>query len=151
MFDVNLYNTNSPNNALTKNLENETRYKCSIKRAMGINILEPVLYIKSDTMLNFNYAYIPDFKRYYFINKIEIAPNNIYALYLSIDVLMTYKDEILKCNAHIIQKKPFEDFYNSNLKNLENYEYEFYELRSLFNAMMQRYDKYDMYIVTIGG
>lgn len=57
-----------------------------------------------------NYAYIPDFNRYYFIESIEISTSakgdrRLYRLDLAIDVLMTYKDEILGLNLFIARNQ----------------------------------------------
>lgn len=60
------------------------------------NILTPVIKIKYDGGVEmFNYAYIDELARYYFITNIEPYPNNIYYLHLEVDVLETYKEDIL--------------------------------------------------------
>lgn len=57
-----------------------------------------------------NYAYIPDFNRYYFIESIEISTSakgdrRLYRLDLSIDVLMTYKDEIRNLTPYVARNE----------------------------------------------
>lgn len=50
---------------------------------------------------DFNYVYIPIFKKYYYIEDIEIINNKLYGLSLHIDVLNTYYDSILEQEAFI--------------------------------------------------
>lgn len=63
-------------------------------------------------IFNCNYVYIPQFKRYYYISNITSINNNIWSIDLNIDVLMSYKDEILKLNGMIARN---EFIYNDYL------------------------------------
>lgn len=47
-----------------------------------------------DYVLAANYAYIPEFNRYYFINDIISIRKNIWQLVMNVDVLMSYRKEI---------------------------------------------------------
>lgn len=58
-----------------------------------------------DYVLAANYAYIPEFNRYYFINDIISVRRNIWQLIMNVDVLMSYKDELLKLNAFVIRNE----------------------------------------------
>lgn len=49
----------------------------------------------------FNYAYIPSFNRYYFIDDIVSVNNNMWEMLMSVDVLMTYKTAIKALPAFI--------------------------------------------------
>lgn len=50
--------------------------------------------LNADNPTVYNYAYIPAFSRYYFINKIESYRTGLFILTMSVDVLETYKTEI---------------------------------------------------------
>ena len=50
-----------------------------------------------------NYAYIPEFKRYYFITNIESVRNNVWRVSFHVDVLFTYREQI-KRNSAIIER-----------------------------------------------
>ena len=58
------------------------------------------------SLFKINYAYIPEFERYYFIDNIEIYNKNLYILYMSVDDLMSHKDRILNENA-LIERNEF--------------------------------------------
>lgn len=54
----------------------------------------PTLLLSENPMLA-NYAYLPESNRYYFIRKIRYGSNNIYEVDCELDVLATFKTEIL--------------------------------------------------------
>lgn len=117
-MEIKLYNTNSPNNKIGKTLENETIFDCHFKHDNNCDILKPTIIIQSENFLNFNYAYIDQFKRYYFIEDITIFPNNIYVVTLSVDVLESWKNDILNSDCDIIKQENFNAYYNDNYQNL---------------------------------
>ena len=60
--------------------------------------LNPILLVQSIVPLYYtlyNYAYIPDFQRWYFVTNSKMITTNLTELYLHIDVLYTYRAEIL--------------------------------------------------------
>lgn len=88
------YTTSSSNNTINKNLVSGGEYEIVFKDIA--NIHDPIIKLNSEDMIvDVNYAYIPKFKRYYFITDIEISNNNIYTMRLRCDVLESFKDEIL--------------------------------------------------------
>lgn len=86
-----IYNNNSNNNVINKNitLVNEIYFNFKSDNS----ILQPILILKNYT--GGNYCYIDDLKRYYFINDVRLLNGGLYELHLNIDVLMTYKNEIM--------------------------------------------------------
>lgn len=66
---------------------------------------EDVVISSSDPMINdanllsCNYAYIPEFHRYYFITEVTSLHNKVWQVAMRVDVLMSYKDAIfdLEC------------------------------------------------------
>ena len=122
---ITFYNTNSPNNKIQKELKNALEK--NIKFKMEGSILTPVLTIKSDEFFNYNYCYIEKFNRYYYINDVEIYPNKIYILHLEVDVLMSFKEDILNSYATVNQETVFNKYYNSDYKNLETFEEHVYK------------------------
>ena len=123
-FLIQLGVCNDPKNKINKVLRNPVNYQCNVKKHVsvvptggvvpmeGINIVSPQLILKGDTsLLSKNYAYIPDFRRFYFVSNVEVAPSNIYTLSLTEDVLMSFRDEILKCEAMLSRSADFRNYY----------------------------------------
>lgn len=99
-FTIKLYNISDENNKLNKTLKNAITYDdCLIKE--NTSIIDPIIKIVSNDLHNINYAYIKNFNRYYYVNDIVSLNNNLWELHLHVDVLMTYKEQILKLNAII--------------------------------------------------
>lgn len=97
---IKLYKTASEKNRLNKALTNEIvltgflREQCSVTN--------PIIKIEQSTNLAlYNYAYIQEFNRYYYIADIKTIRNNLWELSLNIDVLMTYKNDILNTTGLI--------------------------------------------------
>lgn len=72
--------------------EGATPYQCALKTPTSIE--RPVITLTT-FIPGARYAYIPSFNRYYFIEDIVCAHNQTFNYYLSIDVLGTYRDELL--------------------------------------------------------
>lgn len=65
------------------------------------SIINPVILVESNDFPNYNYCYITEFNRYYYIADIISVRNGLWELSLSVDVLMTYNAGILKLNGFI--------------------------------------------------
>lgn len=98
-FSVDLYNNESPVEKIGKNLTNShTISDVLLKR--DTSILRPVLVINSaQDIYTYNYMYISEFGRYYFIDDIRSVHDNIWEISAHVDVLETYKAEILSNTA----------------------------------------------------
>ena len=62
---------------------------------------DPVTYAP-----RFNYAYIKEFERYYFITEWTFD-GGIWTAQMSVDVLATYRDEILAMNAYVLRSSSY--------------------------------------------
>lgn len=108
-----LYKTIDDNNIINKTLTDMISYEIKLKD--NVDIISPTIILSSETLLvNFNYAYIPDFGRYYFINSVSINSKNVYVLSLECDVLESFKDDILNSYAYISKAEDGNNYYNSN-------------------------------------
>ena len=111
-----MYDTKSSNNVINKVLENEHEF--DIKFKDKTDIVNPVVILHSATLILSNYAYIPDFHRYYFVDKIELFPNSVYNITLRCDVLESFKDDILASSGFINQQSQnVNKYYNSNYQS----------------------------------
>ena len=96
-----LYKTSDGESIINKLLTNNTEFNIKIKK--NTDITKPEIILRSDVYIDFNYAYIPKFGRYYFIKNKEVFPNKIYKLNLECDVLESFKEDILSSTATIIK------------------------------------------------
>lgn len=126
MFEVKLYNNNSDLNAVDKVLTNETIFNCTARQS--INILSPEIIIEGQNISNFNYAFIPILRRYYFITDITLLKMNMFALNLRVDVLKTYSADIRNSKGAIIKQiehNPyFGDYDVESRKEIERLDFE---------------------------
>lgn len=58
------------------------------------SIISPVIMVTSEEVLRYNFCYIPEWKRYYYIRDIESYRKNLYIVHLECDVLMSFKNDI---------------------------------------------------------
>lgn len=91
---VSLMNNTSPVERIGKDLEAGPTFDCLFKS--GTSILRPTIVIKSsDNLAMYNYMYISDMSRYYFIDDVVSLHNDIWEISGHVDVLETYKGDIL--------------------------------------------------------
>lgn len=76
------------------------------------NLLCPQIMVKHD-IREYNYCYIEDFKRYYYINDIDSYRNGLWVIRLKNDVLMSYKDKILELSG-IVSRLNETDYVNES-------------------------------------
>lgn len=134
-----LYKNNSESNRLDK-----TKYLTSVGSAFGnfrdiCDIINPVINIEYKKIPDFNYLYIPNFNRYYFVDKYEIIRTNIFRLYLHVDVLMSYKDGIKKLECLVLRNEyRYNKELNSKIPQTSkvNYEYIKIPLPSITNDIV---------------
>ena len=112
---VELYNTKDSNNVINKTKTDLISYNIKFKDVADIQ--NPTIILRSETPIKNNYAYIPDFDRYYFIDSISIQPNNIYHLNLTVDVLESFKDDILNSMGSITRKENSNKYYDNDYMN----------------------------------
>lgn len=140
-----MYDTKSSNNVINKVLENEHEF--DIKFKDKTDIVNPVVILSSPTLILSNYAFIPDFNRYYFVDKIELFPNSIYHITLRCDVLESFKAEILTSSGFINQQtNNVNKYYNSNYQSEVRKEVDLYK-----STVTIPTDVKETILVTIGG
>lgn len=89
---------------ITKNIE--AIAECSFIFKEPTNISNPVLKISGEEITNniltkSNYVYIDKLKRYYYITDMRIVRNNLLEISCNVDVLMSFKEQILQQQAII--------------------------------------------------
>ena len=97
-FTISLFKTASENNRVVKVLTDEKQLSGELRNQTSV--LNPNIRIESaDNISTYNYAYISEFGRYYYITDIVSVRTNCWVVSLRCDVLMSYKDEIQSMNA----------------------------------------------------
>lgn len=104
---INLYRNTSPPNYVNKSITEVISLEGTLREPTSI--IDPVVIVERDSPMGFNYVHIPIFNRYYFVTGISSEVSNLIAIAMHVDVLMTYKDEIMQMNA-IIKRQ--ENQYN---------------------------------------
>ena len=85
-----------------------------VTRDSIIDTVNPVIMVSSAAPIDCNYAYIPDFDRYYFV-KVSVIRAGLYALSMHCDVLMSYKTQLASCKAVARRTKEAGENGNINL------------------------------------
>ena len=102
-MELQLSYTNSENNAITKSLYDIVSITGTLRESSSI--INPIIRVQGDVNSGYNYAYIPEFNRYYFIDEITNYRNDIWILKLRVDVLMSFRNSILNTQCVLIESE----------------------------------------------
>lgn len=96
-----LHKTTSERNKIIKEFNSNDSLTLSGYLRSECSVLQPVIVIEmtGNAITQYNYCYIPEFGRYYFINNIESVRTNVWRIYCNVDVLMSYSQQILNLNV----------------------------------------------------
>lgn len=114
-MQVTLYVNQSDPRKVSKSLITVGNYEITLKADCSIQ--NPVLLI-SDTTVQFervNYAYIPNFNRYYYVDDITFTPT-IVQLKLRVDVLMSNRYFIKGLNTYVDRQENLYNLYIADPK-----------------------------------
>lgn len=111
---ITFYKTASNENQIQKVLTDSKAYTGTFKN--DLDILNPKIIISGSDylILGYNYCYIQELNRYYFVKNITILSNNRFLIDCRIDVLKTYSFELQDCAGRIIECE-----HNYNTLNCE--------------------------------
>lgn len=102
-FTISLYKTASENNRVVKTLTSGKEMSGELRNQTSV--LNPSIMIESaDNISTYNYAYIPEFGRYYYISDITSVRTSCWIISLRCDVLMSYSAQI-KALRPIIERE----------------------------------------------
>lgn len=98
---IKLYKVYDEENKLNKTLNSELVLTGSLKTE--ISVFNPIIMLKSVNFnfLEYNYCFIEDFNRYYFIEDIEIDALALFEIKLREDVLMSFNSDIKNMTVQI--------------------------------------------------
>lgn len=146
-FSVDLYRNNSPVEKIGKSLTDQlTISDVVIKR--DTSVLKPVLLVNSsEEIYVYNYMYISEFYRYYFIDDIRSINQNMWEVSAHVDVLETYKNGIL-ANSAVIKRQ--EGQFNLYLDDPDFHAYNYERIQTL-KFPNNVFDKALNYILVVNG
>lgn len=103
-MDIKLYHNSSPTNKIGKTLNSELTLTGSLRDSSKIT--EPSIMIEASSVSGYDYAYIPEFDRYYFIKEKTSYRTGLWILSMEVDVLETYATDIkaLDCIIEATEK-----------------------------------------------
>ena len=104
-MNVTLYKNTSDKRNLNKVLSEIKSVSATAKGE--INIISPTLILEYFSTY-FNYCYISEFNRYYFVKSITLLTGQRIQIDLSVDVLMTYKEDIKNLTVNVLRYENIE-------------------------------------------
>lgn len=96
-MEIELYTVTTERNRIRKNLGTGIVVNGYLRSESGI--MKPVFELELENATTYNYVYISDFNRYYFIDNVVSVRTNIWRVECSCDVLMSYAEQILQCDV----------------------------------------------------
>lgn len=107
MRTVTLYINSSDRKQVVKNLQEIYSVRCRLKEPCSI--LKPVITLTRSEVgkqwASANYAYIPAFNRYYFIDNITLLNGGLVQVEMSVDVLQTYQYQIMTQQQQVVRSE----------------------------------------------
>lgn len=107
-YTLKLFKNSSENNDVSKTLTDE--HKVTGYSRVVVDMLNPVIELAGIEVNSYNYCYVQELNRYYYIENINISPNGAYRLSMRIDVLMTYRDDIMASHGLITKNREYNPY-----------------------------------------
>ncbi len=123
MTTINFYSYNGHPNTVNKQLGTFTAIEGDLRQTF--DVLRPTVTLRKQPRPTFNYCYIPDLGRYYFVDRVSFEGNNTYELAFRVDVLKTYESEILTATGRVTESDnpdPYISNRESVYKRTPNFE-----------------------------
>ena len=105
-MDIKLSVNNSEKEKIGKSLASVTTYSGYLREETSIT--EPEVMINAEDVTGFNYAEIPLFNRYYFIEEIISVRSGLWRVKMRVDVLESYADQIKSQEAVLMASEVLE-------------------------------------------
>lgn len=141
---IQLYNNSEPKIKLSKSPTLVDTLTGILREESSVR--DPVITIERSSITGFNYAYIPEFGRYYFVTEVESVRNNLIRLHLHCDVLKSF-DSGIRSNAAIISKSA--DKYNMliNDNSIRTYQNSLYTYKGFPSGFGSNFE----YVLLVAG
>lgn len=100
---IHLFKIDEPKNKISKTLKNETLVNGNFRGS--VEITAPTINLVGADYTDYNYCYIPDLNRYYFITNMIIERQRFLICDLEIDVLKSYESKIKNGRGNAIESE----------------------------------------------
>lgn len=98
-MEVRFYYNNSDSRVLNKRIiETEGNIFEGIPRD-EISVMNPIIRFENDSILRYNYAYIPELQRYYSVVDRTAFRQGVWDVTFAVDVLMSFRGDISNLNV----------------------------------------------------
>lgn len=147
-MDIILCNTSDEAYKLNKKLVDQNTVSGTLRSAT--DVINPVITFEhtSNQYLSYNYAFIPIFDRYYFVQSSENTAANLWTLRLHVDVLMSFRAEISRLNV-ILDRAQVD--YNDYYLNSENWIRKVKDKTDIINFPNGLLENGEFILITAGG
>lgn len=111
-----LYKVDDADNVINKVKNDGVSFQINLRN--DIDLSSPVLMLSNVDgvdYFDYNYIHIPALKRFYFIDDIESVNNSLWRLFLSCDVLETYKNDLLNSLSRFRRGIKTGDYINASI------------------------------------
>lgn len=104
-MNINLYTFSKRENSTARPSGTGTVFSCYLKESTSV--VDPVIILdhadeNNPQMHYFNYAYVAEFGRYYFVTDIQLI-GHLWQYTLSTDIMATYKDDISSATLYLLR------------------------------------------------
>lgn len=113
-MELNLFSCTAENERVDKTDYITNRFVMNGSLRDESSVIDPVIIIEKNnpTLYDYNYMYIPEFKRWYYINDIISVRNGLWEIHAHVDVLYTWGADIKRMSG-VADK--LEDILNANV------------------------------------
>lgn len=120
-----LYLNKSADNVIGKDLEEVGRV--DIRLRADIDIYSPLIRLRRG-FINFNYCYIEELNRYYFVKSFDVVGGFV-NISMEVDLLESFKEDIKKLKGRLMRNVKNGDVFNGDLdmsliKNVKTYDFD---------------------------
>lgn len=102
-MQIKFYNNSSEKNKIGKSLSSGLTLNGNLRDECSIT--SPTILVEANSLVNYNYCFIPEFNRYYFISDIVSVRNGLWRVSLKCDVLESFKSRILASSCIVDKQK----------------------------------------------
>lgn len=119
---IQFFKINNISNKINKSIPGTPDLTLTGSLKDGSDILDPVITISKNGVPDYNYAFIPEFNRYYFIAPPTNVRKDLWEMSLHVDVLYTYRQGILTAPCVVAKSSSNYNLYlnDSNYKCYQN-------------------------------